>query len=33
VRPALTLGVLGGLGPAATVDFLQRLQADTPAAF
>jgi aspartate racemase len=32
VRPALTLGVLGGLGPAATVDFLQRLQADTPAA-
>lgn len=30
MRPALTLGVLGGLGPAATVDFLQRLQADTP---
>jgi len=32
VRPALTLGVLGGLGPAASLDFLQRLQADTPTA-
>jgi len=27
------LGVLGGLGPAATLDFLQRLQAGTPAVF
>ncbi len=27
-----TLGVLGGMGPAATVDFLARLQAATPAA-
>lgn len=32
MRPALTLGVLGGIGPAATVDFLQRLQACTPTA-
>lgn len=32
MRPALTLGVLGGGGPAATVDFLRRLQACTPAA-
>lgn len=31
MRPALTLGVLG-LGPEAAVDFLQRLQASTPAA-
>lgn len=28
---SLTLGVLGGMGPAATVDFLARLQAYTPA--
>ena len=27
----LTLGVLGGMGPAATVEFLARLQAYTPA--
>lgn len=27
-----TLGVLGGMGPAATVDFLAKLQAATPAA-
>ncbi|HEX3700349.1 MAG TPA: amino acid racemase [Phenylobacterium sp.] len=27
----LTLGVLGGMGPAATLDFLQKLQAYTPA--
>ena len=27
-----TLGVLGGMGPAATLDFLARLQAETPAA-
>lgn len=27
-----TLGVLGGMGPAATLDFLARLQAATPAA-
>jgi aspartate racemase len=26
-----TLGVLGGMGPAATVDFLTKLQAATPA--
>ena len=26
----LTLGVLGGMGPAATLDFLQKLQAYTP---
>lgn len=28
---ALTLGVLGGMGPAASVDFLAKLQAYTPA--
>lgn len=28
---SLVLGVLGGMGPAATVDFLQKLQAYTPA--
>jgi aspartate racemase len=28
---SLTLGVLGGMGPAATVEFLARLQAYTPA--
>ena len=28
---SLTLGVLGGMGPAATLDFLQKLQAYTPA--
>jgi aspartate racemase len=27
----LTLGLLGGLGPAATLDFLGKLQAATPA--
>jgi len=27
---SLTLGVLGGMGPAATLDFLQKLQAYTP---
>ncbi|HRD29440.1 MAG TPA: aspartate/glutamate racemase family protein, partial [Caulobacter sp.] len=27
-----TLGVLGGMGPAATLDFLAKLQAATPAA-
>ena len=27
-----TLGVLGGMGPAATLDFLAKLQATTPAA-
>lgn len=30
--PRKTLGVLGGMGPAATVDFLAKLQAATPAA-
>lgn len=30
-RPSKVLGVLGGMGPAATVAFLQRLQALTPA--
>ena len=29
--PLLTLGVLGGLGPAATLDFLAKVQAFTPA--
>ena len=29
---SLVLGVLGGMGPAATLDFLARLQAYTPAA-
>ena len=28
---SLTLGVLGGMGPAATLEFLARLQAYTPA--
>ena len=28
---SLTLGLLGGMGPAATVVFLERLQALTPA--
>ena len=28
---SLTLGVLGGMGPAATVEFLAKLQAYTPA--
>jgi aspartate racemase len=31
VKEPLTLGVLGGMGPAATLDFLTRLQAYTPA--
>jgi aspartate racemase len=31
VRPRPTLGVLGGMGPAATADFLQRLARLTPA--
>jgi aspartate racemase len=31
IAPALTLGVLGGMGPAATLEFLTRLQAYTPA--
>jgi aspartate racemase len=31
MRESLTLGVLGGMGPAATLDFLQKLQAYTPA--
>lgn len=31
MKAALTLGVLGGMGPAATLDFLQKLQAHTPA--
>jgi len=31
VRESLVLGVLGGMGPAATVDFLAKLQAFTPA--
>jgi aspartate racemase len=30
-RPSLVLGVLGGMGPAATLEFLQNLQAFTPA--
>ena len=30
---SLTLGVLGGMGPAATVEFLARLQAYTPAEY
>jgi aspartate racemase len=30
-RPSLILGVLGGMGPAATLDFLRNLQAFTPA--
>ena len=30
--PTKTLGVLGGMGPAATTDFLMKLQAATPAA-
>ncbi|MDZ4374848.1 MAG: amino acid racemase [Phenylobacterium sp.] len=29
--PSLTLGVLGGMGPAATLDFLSKVQAYTPA--
>lgn len=32
MNPSLTLGVLGGMGPAATLDFLGKLQAHTPAA-
>jgi len=32
VSQSLTLGVLGGMGPAATLDFLQKLQAYTPVA-
>ncbi|MDB5499609.1 MAG: hypothetical protein JWP28_3640, partial [Phenylobacterium sp.] len=28
---SLVLGVLGGMGPAATLDFLTKLQAFTPA--
>ena len=28
---SLTLGVLGGMGPAATLDFLAKIQAFTPA--
>jgi aspartate racemase len=31
VTDSLTLGVLGGMGPAATLDFLAKLQAFTPA--
>jgi aspartate racemase len=31
MRDSLTLGVLGGMGPAATLDFLAKLQAYTPA--
>ncbi|MDB5475788.1 MAG: aspartate racemase [Phenylobacterium sp.] len=31
MKEPLTLGVLGGMGPAATLDFLTRLQAYTPA--
>lgn len=31
MRTFRTLGVLGGMGPAATVDFLAKLQATTPA--
>ncbi|HEY8616577.1 aspartate/glutamate racemase family protein [Phenylobacterium sp.] len=31
MRESLTLGVLGGMGPAATLDFLAKLQAYTPA--
>jgi aspartate racemase len=31
VTPKLTLGLLGGMGPAATLDFLTKLQAFTPA--
>jgi aspartate racemase len=31
MRETLTLGVLGGMGPAATLDFLAKLQAYTPA--
>jgi len=30
-RPSLVLGVLGGMGPAATLEFLRQLQAFTPA--
>jgi aspartate racemase len=30
-QPSLALGVLGGMGPAATLDFLTKLQAFTPA--
>jgi len=30
-QPSLVLGVLGGMGPAATLDFLGKLQAFTPA--
>ena len=30
-QPTLVLGVLGGMGPAATVDFLAKVQACTPA--
>jgi len=30
-KPSLVLGVLGGMGPAATLDFLRNLQAFTPA--
>ncbi|MDB5466337.1 MAG: aspartate racemase, partial [Phenylobacterium sp.] len=31
MTPKLTLGLLGGMGPAATLDFLTKLQAFTPA--
>jgi aspartate racemase len=31
VSPSLVLGVLGGMGPAATLEFLTKLQAFTPA--
>ena len=32
VPSSKVLGVLGGMGPAATLDFLAKLQAATPAA-
>ncbi len=31
IRPACTLGVLGGMGPAATADFLRLLAVESPA--
>jgi aspartate racemase len=32
-RPSKTIGILGGMGPAATVEYFRRLVASTPAAF
>ncbi|MBU1049516.1 amino acid racemase [Candidatus Bipolaricaulota bacterium] len=32
-RPTKTIGILGGMGPAATIEYFRRLVAATPAAF